>query len=199
MRPLSGPETDMADDDETSSATGIADPDVRVIFSAAAIAQRIDAMAREIAGAGLERPILIPVLTGSFIFAADLMRALHRVGVAPEVDFLSLASYRKSTTSSGKVDILRDIEIGVRGRDVLLVDDILESGRTLAFAKDLIAARGARLLKTCVLLDKPVERAVQIEADFKAFDCPRVFVVGYGMDMAYRFRELPFVGQVVKH
>jgi hypoxanthine phosphoribosyltransferase len=160
---------------------------------------RANVLAREIAASGLERPILIPVLTGSFIFAADLMRALHRVGMAPEVDFLTLASYRKSTTSSGKVDILRDLEIGVRGRDVLLVDDILESGRTLAYAKDLIAARGARMLKTCVLLDKPVERAVQIESDFKAFDCPRVFVVGYGMDMAYRFRELPFVGQVVKH
>lgn len=171
--------------------------DVRVLISAEKIEQRIGELAGEIADAHLERPVLIPVLTGSFVFAADLMRALHRVGLAPEVDFLSLASYRKSTSASGKVDILRDLEIGVRGRDVLLVDDILDTGRTLAFAKDLIAARGARRLMTCVLLDKPVRRSVQIAADFKAFDCPPLFVVGYGMDMAYRYRELPYVGHVL--
>jgi hypoxanthine phosphoribosyltransferase len=136
-------------------------------------------------------------LTCSFVFTADLMRALHEAGVAPEVDFLTLSSYRKSTSPAAKVDILRDLELGVRGRDVLLVDDILDTGRTLAFAKDLISARGARRIVTCVLLDKPVRRAVQIKADFKAFDCPPVYVVGYGMDMAYRYRELPYVGQVL--
>ena len=76
------------------------------------------------------------------------------------------------------------------------MDDILESGRTLAFAKDLIAARGAGKVLTCVLLDKPVRRAAQVEADFAAFECPNVFVVGYGMDLAHRYRELPFVGQL---
>lgn len=172
-------------------------PGLKVLIAAGVIARRVRELAHEIRAAGLERPILVPVLTGSFVFAADLMRALNDVGVAPEVDFLSLSSYRKSTTASGKVEILRDLEISVRGRDVLLVDDILDTGRTLAFAKDLIAARGARRLLTCVLLDKPVRRAVQVSADFKAFDCPPVFVVGYGMDMAYRYRELPFVGQVL--
>jgi hypoxanthine phosphoribosyltransferase len=126
-----------------------------------------------------------------------LIRALHRAGLAPEVDFITLSSYRKSTKSSGVVDILRDIETDVAGRNVLLVDDILESGRTLAFAKDLIAARGASRIMTCVLLDKGSRRAVQVQADYKAFDCPEVFVVGYGMDVGHRYRELPFVGQIV--
>jgi hypoxanthine phosphoribosyltransferase len=184
--------------DETPAAPSAAHAaELRVLIPAEAIARRIDELAAEIAAVRMERPILIPVLTGSFVFAADLMRALHRVGVAIEVDFLSLSSYRKSTSPAAKVDILRDLEIGVRGRDVLLVDDILDTGRTLAFAKDLIAARGARRLFTCVLLDKPVRRAVQLKADFRAFDCPPAFVVGYGMDMAYRYRELPYVGQVL--
>ena len=109
----------------------------------------------------------------------------------------SSTSATGSKTSSGTITILRDLELEVRGRNVLIVDDVLESGRTLAFAKDLISARGARRVMTCVLLNKPVPRAVQVEADFKAFECPPVYVVGYGMDMAYRYRELPFVGEVV--
>jgi len=132
------------------------------------------------------------------VFAADLLRALYRAGLSPQVDFLSLSSYRMGTTSSGRVEIVRDIEIDVAGRNVLIVDDILESGRTLAFAKDLIVARGAARVATCVLLDKPVRRAAEIAADFSAFECPDVFVVGYGMDLAHRLRELPFVGRVVR-
>ena len=172
---------------------------IEVIFSADEIAGRIDETAKSIASLGLVRPLVIAVLKGSFVFAADLIRALHRAGLAPEVDFITLSSYRTSTRSSGVVDILRDIETEVRGRDVLIVDDILESGRTLAFAKDLIAARGATRTLTCVLLDKPVPRAVDIVADHTVFQCPTdMFVVGYGMDLAHRFRELPFVGRLVR-
>jgi len=169
---------------------------VQVIFSPEEIATRIDALAARIAEQNLERLLVVAILKGSFVFAADLIRALHKVGLEPEVDFISLSSYRKSTQSSGQVQILRDIEMDVRGRNVLLVDDILESGRTLAFAKDLVAARGAKRGLTCVLLNKPVRRAVQVEADFAAFECPNVFVVGYGMDLAHRYRELPYVGQL---
>ena len=169
---------------------------VEVVFTPEAIAARIGALAREIASAGLERMLVIPILTGSFVFSADLLRGLHSAGLEPEVDFLSLASYRRATRSSGSIDILRDMELDVTGRDILLVDDILDTGRTLAFAKDLITARGARQIRTCVLLNKRVRRAVEIEADFIAFECPPVFVVGYGMDLAHRYRELPFVGRV---
>ncbi len=171
---------------------------IEVVFPPEEIAQRIDQIAAEIAARKLDRLLVVAILTGSFVFASDLIRALHRNGLSPEVDFISLSSYRKSTKSSGVVDILRDIEIEVDGRNVLLVDDILESGRTLAFAKDLVSARGASTVATCVLLDKPVERAVQVKADFAAFECPNVFVVGYGMDIAHRYRELPFVGQIVR-
>jgi hypoxanthine phosphoribosyltransferase len=169
---------------------------VRTIYSAEQIAARIGVLAGEIRAAGLERLLVVAVLKGSFIFAADLIRALHRAGLAPEVDFMPLSSYRRSTTSSGRVEIKRDVELEVAGRNVLLVDDILESGRTLAFAKDLLTARGAATVRTCVLVRKTVKRAVAIEADFHAFDCPDVFVVGYGMDVAHRYRELPYVGAV---
>lgn len=170
---------------------------LEILFDAGAIAQRNRTLARDIAAAGYEHLLIVAVLKGSFVFAADLLRALHDVGLSPEVDFISLSSYRAGTTSSGQVQILRDIESDVRGRYVLLIDDILESGRTLAFAKDLIAARGARKVDTCVLLDKPGKRAVDITADYAGFQCPDQFVVGYGMDMAHSFRELPFVGVVV--
>jgi hypoxanthine phosphoribosyltransferase len=169
---------------------------IEVIFPPEAIADRIEAMAKNIAGAGLERPLIVSVLTGRFVFSADLLRALHRAGMEPEVDFLSLSSYRHDTASTGSVRILRDLDLDVAGRDILLVDDILDTGRTLAFARDLIAARGARRIVTCVLLNKRMRRAVDIEADYIAFECPPAFVLGYGMDLAHRYRELPFVGHL---
>jgi hypoxanthine phosphoribosyltransferase len=169
---------------------------IEVLFSADVIAGRVDAIAREVAAVEPVRLLVVPILKGSFVFAADLLRAFHRAGLLPEVDFMMLASYRERTTSSGQVEVLRDIETDVRDRDVLLIDDILESGRTIAFAKDLLAARGARRVFTAVLLDKPGHRAGEIDADFRGFECPDRFVVGYGMDMAHAYRELPFVGYV---
>ena len=144
-----------------------------------------------------KHPLFISILNGSFMFAADLLRALHRVGLEPQVEFFHLSSYLSGTVSSGTVKILRDIESSVRDRDVLLVDDILESGRTLAFAKDLLTARGARRVLVCTMLEKPGKRAVEVGADFVGFVCPDVFVVGYGMDVAHSYRELPFIGRVV--
>ena len=172
-------------------------PEIEILFSPEQIAERVRALAQEISTAHLDNLLVVAVLKGSFVFTADLLRAMHAAGMSPEVDFITLSSYRKSTRSSGKVEILRDVESNVQGRNVLLVDDILESGRTLAFAKDLLTARGAKRVATCVLLDKPVERAAEVEADFRAFMCPNLFVIGYGMDIGHRFRELPFVGNVV--
>ena len=174
------------------------DSELEVIFTPEAIAGRLGELAANVADEKLDNLLVVAILKGSFIFAADLIRALHGVGLAPEVDFMTLSSYRKSLISSGQVSILRDMDLDVRGRNVLIVDDVLDSGRTLAFAKDLIAARGATTIKACVLLDKKVKRAVSVEADFCAFECPDIFVVGYGMDVAHRYRELPFVGRVVK-
>lgn len=169
---------------------------IEVLFDEKTIADRVSEIASNVAAYEPTRLLVVPVLKGSFVFAADLLRAFHRAGLLPEVDFMMLASYREKTVSSGQIEVLRDIETDVAGRDVLLIDDILESGRTLAFAKDLLAARGARRVLTAVLLDKPGHRAADIEADFCGFDCPDKFVVGYGMDMAHAYRELPFVGYV---
>lgn len=172
--------------------------ELEVIFTPEAIAARLGELAVNVADAKLDNLLVVAILKGSFVFAADLIRAFHHVGLTPEVDFMTLSSYRKNRVSSGQVSILRDMDLDVRGRNVLIVDDVLDSGRTLAFAKDLIAARGAKTIKSCVLLDKKVKRAVSVEADLCAFECPDVFVVGYGMDVAHRYRELPFVGRVVK-
>ncbi|MGD9783194.1 MAG: hypoxanthine phosphoribosyltransferase [Hyphomicrobiaceae bacterium] len=171
---------------------------LEVLFSAERISERLGSLATEIAARKLEPLLVVAILKGSFVFAADLIRALNRVGMQPEVDFITLSSYRKARVSSGNVEILRDVELDVGGRNVLLVDDVLDSGRTLAFAKDLMAARGAASVSTCVLLSKSTRRAVQVAADFSAFDCPAEFVVGYGMDAAHRFRELPFVARLTE-
>jgi hypoxanthine phosphoribosyltransferase len=175
-----------------------ASPRIRVLFDEQTIARRIEDLAREIANAKPENLLVVAVLKGSFMFAADLIRALHRAGLAPQVEFVHLSSYLDGTVSSGQVAILRDVESDVRGRDVLLVDDILESGRTVTFAKDLLMARGAKRVSTAVLLEKPGKRAVTIQADYVGFNCPDLFVVGYGMDVAHSYRQLPYVG-VVDH
>jgi hypoxanthine phosphoribosyltransferase len=169
---------------------------IRVLYDAATIAARNKAMADDIARAQPRDLLVVAVLKGSFMFAADLIRAMHEAGLAPQVEFVHLSSYREATVSSGQVEILRDVQSEVRGRDVLLVDDILESGRTLAFAKDLLMARGARKVMSAVLLEKPGKRAVVIKADYVGFVCPDYFVVGYGMDVAHSWRQLPYVGVV---
>ena len=171
---------------------------VKILFDETAIAERNNALAKEIAATSFDNLLVVAVLRGSFVFAADLIRALHHAGMSPQIEFIQLTSYREAISSSGQVDIVRDIDSDVNRRDVILIDDILESGRTLAFAKDLLAARGAKRVLTCVLLDKKTKRAVNIQAEYIGFDCPDLFVVGYGMDVAHSFRELPYVG-VVEH
>ncbi|CAH1649321.1 Hypoxanthine phosphoribosyltransferase [Hyphomicrobiales bacterium] len=191
-----GAEEGGADRGSTIGHSGTPTRPVRVLYEAEEIAHRNRELAAAIAASEPRDLLVVAVLKGSFMFAADLIRCLHRVGLAPQVEFVHLSSYRKATVSSGQVDILKDVDSDVRNRDVLLVDDILESGRTLAFAKDLMAARGARRVMCAVLLEKPHKRAVHIEADFVGFACPDAFVVGYGMDAAHFYRELPFVGIV---
>jgi hypoxanthine phosphoribosyltransferase len=176
----------------------VTSPVLEVIFTPEEIARRLVEIADAIKADGLENLMVVAILKGSFVFAADLIRALHKVGLAPEVDFMTLSSYRKARISGGQVSILRDMDLEVTDRNVMIIDDVLDSGRTLAFAKDLIAARGAKSIRTCVLLDKQAPRAVQLLPDYCAFECPDVFVVGYGMDVAHRYRELPFVGRVVR-
>lgn len=169
--------------------------DIEVLYSASAIARRNLELAKEIASHRYTDLLVISVLKGSFIFAADLIRAMHDVGLSPEVEFIFISSYGAGTTS-GEVRVLRDIDNDVAGRDVLLIDDILESGKTLSFARKLMLDRGAKSCGIAVLLDKRMRRQTTLDADYVGFDCPDHFVVGYGMDVAHAFRELPFVGIV---
>lgn len=167
---------------------------ISVLYDAETLAGRVRELAVEITADLGREPLVIPVLKGSFIFAADLLRALHEAGCEPDMDFIGLSSYGSDTSSRGEVTITRDTEAQIAGRDVLIVDDILESGRTLAFAKDLMAARRANSIKTCVLLHKPRKLAVNIHADYVGFECADKFVIGYGMDVAHAYRQLPYVG-----
>lgn len=170
---------------------------IEVLFSAEEIASRNIALAREIAKRDYRDLLTVSILKGSFIFAADLIRAMHNADLAPDVEFITVSSYGKNTEST-EVRLLRDIDSDVKGRDVLLIDDILESGKTLKFVRNLMLERGARSVSIAVLLDKKDKRTVDMDADFVAFECPDYFVVGYGMDVAHSFRQLPYVGRVVE-
>jgi hypoxanthine phosphoribosyltransferase len=173
------------------------EPVIEELFGEAAIASRVAALARAIADDAPADLLVVVVLKGSFVFAADLVRALDRCGVRPTVDFITLSSYGTGTESSGEVQVTRDIAEDVAGRHVLIVDDILDSGRTLAFARDVLAGRGAASVKTCVLLDKLGRRQVAAAADYVGFTIENWFVVGYGLDLAHRYRGLPYIGRVV--
>ena len=170
---------------------------IEVLFSATVIAQRNLELAKQIAARDYKDLLVISVLKGSFIFAADLIRAMHDAGLAPEVEFMMLSTYGAGT-KAGEVKMLRDIDSDVRGRDVLVIDDILESGTTLTHARNILLERGANSVAIAVLLDKRVRRSADtpLDADFIGFECPDHFVVGYGMDVAHAFRELPYVGVV---
>lgn len=171
-------------------------PKIEVLFTADEIASRIDALATEIAADDPGDLLVVVILKGSFVFAADLIRALERAGVSPQVDFITLASYGEGTESRGRVSLVHDLSENVAGRRLLLVDDILDSGRTLAVARDTLRERGAEEVKTCVLLDKDEARRVAIEADYVGFRIGNRFVVGYGLDLAHRFRGLSYIGIV---
>ncbi len=170
---------------------------IEVLFPADMIAQRNLELAKEIAAREFQDLLVIAILKGSFIFAADLIRCMHGAGLAPEVEFIFISSYGAGT-ESGAVEILRDIDAAVEGRDVLIIDDILESGNTLKFTRNLVLGRGAKSASIAVLLDKRGRRQSDIEAQFVGFACPDRFVVGYGMDVAHSFRELPFVGVITE-
>jgi hypoxanthine phosphoribosyltransferase len=167
---------------------------VSPLFSESEIAERVTTLAREIAASEPSRLLVVIVLKGGFVFGADLIRSLALEGVQLEIEFISLASYGSQLETSGEVQVRRDIEVAVSGRDVLIVDDVLDSGLTLKFARELMQSRGARRASIAAMIDKPEGRRTEIEADYVGFTCPNYFVVGYGMDAAHAWRELPYVG-----
>ncbi|MEO0085888.1 MAG: hypoxanthine phosphoribosyltransferase [candidate division WOR-3 bacterium] len=169
-----------------------------VRISTLVTAEQIDARVREIAGlishdhAGTEL-LVIGVLKGSWVFLADLVR---QVTIPLLVNFVAVSSYGDGTYSSGSVKLLMEPDCEVEGRDILVVDDILDTGLTLKFVMDRIRHRRPHSLKLCVLLDKPQRRQVEIKPDYVGFRIPDRFVVGYGLDHNQRFRNLPFIGYI---
>jgi hypoxanthine phosphoribosyltransferase len=175
------------------------EPSIDILFSEEQIASRVENLANEIVSdsADIEAELLVVViLKGSFVFAADLIRALDRAGGSPRVDFITLSSYGAGTKSKGSVSLTHDLVEDVAGRSLLIVDDVLESGRTLAFANETMQSRGAARVRTCLLLDKPEKRKMDIEADYVGFSIGDKFVVGYGLDLAHRYRGLPYIGAI---
>ncbi len=178
-----------------SSFPEILPPDeLPVLYSPLEIAEQVNRLADEIRLAYGEEFMIVALLKGSFVFTADLVRALYNSGCRPQIDFMTLASYGTGTSSSGTINVERELSDDVSGKPVLIVDDILESGRTLDYARGVLRERGASDLRIAVLLEKPGKRTVDIEADFVGFTIPDHFVVGYGLDYANYYRELPFIG-----
>ena len=169
---------------------------MRILFSAAEIAGRVDALAGEIARTLPTDFVMVGLLKGAWVFVADLARALERAGAGPEIEFMRLSSYGLAKESSGAVQLLGDIPAGLAGRPVLLVDDIVDTGRSIAFAAAQLRQRGVQDLWTCALLDKPQRREIAVTIDFVGFTIGNVFVVGYGTDHAEKYRHLPYVGAV---
>lgn len=136
-------------------------------------------------------PLFLGVLKGSFIFMADLMRATQ---LKSDLEFMSVSSYANATESSGRVRIVQDVQHDITGRDIIVVEDILDSGNTLAYLKDYLLGKGAASITIVTLLDKPARRTKAITADYAGFVVPDEFVVGYGLDYAQQYRNVPYIG-----
>jgi hypoxanthine phosphoribosyltransferase len=161
-----------------------------VLISADEIARRIDALSAEIDAvyAGADGVHLICVLKGGFIFLADLVRRLHsRV----TLDFIAVSSYAKGTTSSGEVRLLKDLDVALEGKHVIVVEDIVDTGLTLTYLQGILRARGPKSLRTACLLSKPSRRKVNVPVEFIGFTIDDLFVVGYGLDFEGQYRHLP--------
>ena len=165
------------------------------IISAKAIAARVEALAKEITDfyRGTDKLVVVGLLRGSFIFIADLVRELD---LPVEIDFMEVSSYGNSTESSREVRIVKDLRGEIEGRDVLVVEDIVDTGHTLRHVLDILATRHPKRMEVCALLDKPSRREVDVEARWIGFGIPDKFVVGYGIDYAQRNRNLPYIGAV---
>jgi hypoxanthine phosphoribosyltransferase len=164
------------------------------LIGAEAIAARVAGLAAEIARTIPDDFVVVGLLKGAALFVADLVRALDRAGARPEVEFMRLSSYGLATASSGTVHLLSDVESDLVGRRVLLVDDIVDTGRSIAYAARLLRRRQISELWSCALIDKPGRRQVAVTVDFVGFSVGDVFVAGYGTDHAEKYRHLPYIG-----
>jgi len=167
--------------------------DIEVLISAERIAARVDELAKEIARdyRDAEEILLVAVLKGAFIFLADLSRALP---VPNAVDFMALSSYGARGTTRGALRLIMDLRESIRDRHVLIVEDIVDTGHTLAYVRQLLTVRGPASIRTCALVTKPSRHEVPARLDYVGFEIPDAWVVGYGLDRGDRYRTLPYIG-----
>jgi hypoxanthine phosphoribosyltransferase len=164
-----------------------------VMLSAAEVQARIATLAREISDAypPNEDLHLVAILKGAFLFLGDLIRAMDR---HVTIDFMAVSSYAKGTTSSGEVRMIKDLDSGLEGRNVIIVEDIVDTGLTLAYLQEILHARNPKTLRTACLLSKPSRRKIDVKVEYIGFTIEDRFVVGYGLDYAEKYRNLPFIG-----
>lgn len=164
----------------------------RVLISTEALQQRVQELADKISVDYKDQnPLLVCVLKGGYVFLADLTRALS---INHGVDFMAISSYGSSTVSSGVVRILKDLDRDISGRHVLLVEDIIDTGHTIAYILENLRTRQPASLRVCTLLSKPSRREIELPVDYIGFEIPNEFVIGYGLDYAERYRDLSFIG-----
>ena len=165
---------------------------LKILLSEEEIKARVQEMGDELYDAFQDKnPMFVGVLNGCFIFMADLVRAAQ---LKSELEFIGVSSYKNSTKSSGVVQITRDLQRDISGRNIIIVEDILDSGNTLAFLKNYLMTKGAASITVATLLDKPARREKPIKADYVGFVVPDEFVVGYGLDYAQQYRNMPYIG-----
>jgi hypoxanthine phosphoribosyltransferase len=171
---------------------------MKVLLEAAAIQARVRALAAEIEGdyPAEEGIHLVCVLKGGFVFMADLVRAM---GPRVTMDFIAVSSYVTSTRSSGEVRLLKDLDFGLEGRHVIIIEDIVDTGLTLTYLQDILRARSPKSLRTACLLSKPSRRAVDVKVEYVGFTIEDQFVVGYGLDYAEQYRNLPHIAELEEH
>lgn len=162
--------------------------DFKILFTESEIKSKIKSLASEINNYyGGEEVVVVSLLRGSFIFAADLVRELN---MKVNIDFMTTSSYGNETSSNGKVELVHDLRTDIEGKNVLVVDDILDSARTMSFVLNIIKNKNPKTLKSCVLLDKPSRRTEKLDADFKGFIIDDLFIVGYGLNYGDYYRNL---------
>lgn len=163
-----------------------------VLFTEEQIAKMVERVGAEISRDYKDKNLLlVSVLKGSVVFMADLMRAIT---IPARIDFMATSSYGSGVKTSGVVKILKDLDLELSGYDILMVEDILDSGKTLSYLTELLQSRGPKSIRVCTLFDKPERREVEVEAAYVGSQIPDAFIVGYGLDFDEKYRNLPFVG-----
>lgn len=166
----------------------------KILYSREEITRRVKELGAEISKDYTgKNPVVIGVLKGAFVFMADLVREIEE---PCQIDFIAASSYGNSAETSGTVKITKDIGADIKGRHVLLIEDILDTGVTLSYLKEYMCERGAETVKICAMLDKPARRQANISADYCGFECPDAFIVGYGLDYAEQYRNFPYIGEL---